>query len=103
MDCGVIPVETLLVTICPIHKGGSRSVPKQYRPVALTSHLIKVFERVVRLALVAHIEEHNLLPEGQHGSRAMRSTLTQLMSHWDSILDGLAEGQGVDCVYLDSS
>ena len=103
MDCGVIPVETLLVTICPIHKGGSRSVPKQYRPVALTSHLIKVFERVVRLALVAHIEEHNLLPEGQHGSRAMRSTLTQLMSHWDSILDGLAEGHGVDCVYLDFS
>ena len=87
MDCGVIPVETLLVTICPIHKGGSRSVPKQYRPVALTSHLIKVFERVVRLALVAHIEEHNLLPEGQHGSRSIRSTLTQLMSHWDSILD----------------
>ena len=103
MDCGVIPVETLLVTICPIHQGGSRSVPKQYRPVALTSHLIKVFERVVRLALVAHIEEHNLLPEGQHGSRAMRSTLTQLMSHWDSILDGLAEGHGVDCVYLDFS
>ena len=25
------------------------------------------------------------------------------MSHWDSILDGLAEGQGVDCVYLDFS
>ena len=103
MDCGVIPVETLLVTICPIHQGGSRSVPKQYRPVALTSHLIKVFERVVRLALVAHIEEHNLHPEGQHGSRAMRSTLTRLMSHWDSILDGLAEGHGVDCVYLDFS
>ena len=29
MDSGVIPVETLLVTICPIHKGGSRFLPKQ--------------------------------------------------------------------------
>ena len=104
LDCGIIPSETLLVTICPIHKGGSRSVPKQYRPVALTSHLIKVFERVVRLALVAHIEQHDLLPEGQHGSRARKSTLTQLMSHWDSILDGLRDGNGgVDCVYLDFS
>ena len=103
MDSGSIPVETLLVTICPIHKGGSRSLPKQYRPVALTSHLIKVFERVVRLALVAHIEQHNLLPDGQHGSRAMRSTLTQLMAHWDSILDGLIAGTGVDCIYLDFS
>ena len=62
MDCGVIPAETLLVIVCPIHKGGSRSLPKQYRPVALTSHLIKIFERVLRQALVAHIEQHDLLP-----------------------------------------
>ena len=103
MESGVIPVETLLVIICPIHKGGSRSLPKQYRPVALTSHLIKVFERVVRLALVKHIDQHNLLPDGQHGSRARRSTLTQLMAYWDTVLDGLTEGHGVDCIYLDFS
>ena len=86
-----------------MHKGGSRSAPKNYRPVALTSHLIKVFERVVRHALVNHIEHLGLLPDGQHGSRAMRSTLTQLLAHWDNILDGLEQGAGVDCVYLDFS
>ena len=47
LDSGSIPDELLLVLICPVHKGGSRSVPKNYRPVALTSHLTKVFERVV--------------------------------------------------------
>ena len=52
LDCGSIPAELLLVIICPIHKGGPRTVPKQYRPVALTSHLIKVFERVLRKRLV---------------------------------------------------
>ena len=103
LDSGTIPVELLLVLICPVHKGGSRSIPKNYRPVALTSHLIKVFERVVRHALVAHLDRHGLLPDGQHGSRAMRSTLTQLLSHWDNILDGLEQGEGVDCVYLDFS
>ena len=103
MDSGSIPLELLLVLICPLHKGGSRSVPKNYRPVALTSHLIKVFERVMRKALVSHIESSGILPDGQHGSRAMRSTLTQLLSHWDNILDGLENGAGVDCVYLDFS
>ena len=103
MDTGTIPAELLLVLICPIHKGGSKSAPKNYRPVALTSHLIKVFERVVRRALVKHIESKNILPSGQHGSRALRSTLTQLLSHWDTILDGLEQGKGVDCVYLDFS
>ena len=103
LDSGSIPVELLLVLICPIHKGGSRSLAKNYRPVALTSHLIKVFERVVRRALVHHIEKLGLLPDGQHGSRSMRSTLTQLLAHWDSILEGLENGQGVDSVYLDFS
>ena len=100
---GTIPAETLLVIICPVHKGGSRSLPKQYRPVALTSHLIKIFERVMRKALVDHIEQNDLLPDGQHGSRPMRSTLTQLLAHWDVILDGLVDAKGVDSVYLDFS
>ena len=103
LDSGSIPTELLLVIICPVHKGGSRAVPKNYRPVALTSHLIKVFERVLRRELVRHIERLGLLPDGQHGSRAMRSTLTQLLSHFDSILDGLEKGEGVDAVYLDFS
>ena len=33
----------------------------------------------------------------------MRSTLTQLLSHWDNILEGLEQGEGLDCVYLDFS
>ena len=53
--------------------------------------------------LGSHIEQNNLLPDGQHGSRPMRSTLTQLLAHWDAILDGLVDGDGVDIVYLDFS
>ena len=59
---GVIPPDLLLVLICPVHKGGSRAVPAQYRPVALTSHIVKVFERVLRRGLVAHLEAQGLLP-----------------------------------------
>ena len=106
LDTGIIPTELLLVLICPIHKGGrgSRVIPKNYRLVALTSHLIKVFERVLREALVSHIERLGLLPDGQHGSRAMRSPLTQVLSYyWDSILEGLEDCEGVDSVYLDFS
>ena len=101
LDLGIIPKDLLLVLICPVHKGGSRSAPKQYRPVALTSHIVKVFERVLRRVLVRHLEDNNLLPEGQHGFRTFRSTLTQLLQHWDSILNDLQGGCGVDCIYLD--
>ena len=105
MDHGLIPSDLLLAMICPIHKGGSRAEPKQFRPVALTSHIIKVFERVVRQALVKYLEEHSYMAPGQHGFRAMRSTLTQLLTHYEEILEDLNSGDqcGVDTIYLDFS
>ena len=91
MNQGIIPPDLLSVTVSPIHKGGSRVDLSNYRPVALTSHLIKVFERVLRRALVIHLEGLDYLPQNQHGFREQRSTLTQLLSHWDSVLDKLEQ------------
>ena len=48
-----------------------------------------------------HLEDNNLLPDGQHGFRAKRSCLTQLLSYWDNILDHMEQGKGVDAVYTD--
>ena len=103
LDHGSVPSDLLLVIICPVHKGGSRGVPKNYRPVALTSHLVKVFERVIRRSLVEHLEGNGYFPDGQHGFRALRSTLTQLLSFWDTILDKLEADPGVDVIYTDFS
>ena len=103
LNQGFIPPDLLLVLISPIHKGGSRADPAQYRPVALTSHITKVFERVVRRALVTHLEMQDLLPADQHGFREYRSTLTQLLSHWDQVLDHLEQGEAVDVIYTDFS
>ena len=103
MDKGSIPHDLLLVQISPVHKGGNRTDPGQYRPVALTSHLTKLYERVVRKALIQHLEKNNLLPDTQHGFRQHRSTLTQLLSHWDSVLDHLEQGEIVDVIYTDFS
>ena len=49
--------------IPPIHKGGSKSNPANYRPVALTSHIIKIFEKVIRNKLASFLDQNNLLNE----------------------------------------
>ena len=36
--------------VVPIHKGGSKSDPANYRPVSLTSVIMKIFERIMRKA-----------------------------------------------------
>ena len=37
-----IPIDLKRATITPIYKGGNMNLNKNYRPVALTSHVIKI-------------------------------------------------------------
>ena len=87
--------------ITPIHKKASKAEPANYRPIALTSHIIKVFERIVRNQLVAHLEGNKLLCKSQHGFRKHRSCLTQLLKHIDTILKNQLNNQDTDVIYLD--
>ena len=100
-ESGEIPAVCKSATITPIHKGKSRAVAKNYRPVALTSHLIKVFEKVARHHIVEFMKEHTLFNNSQHGFRGGRSCLSQLLNHFDKITSELEKGNGVDVVYLD--
>ena len=101
MDQGHVPIIMKQANITPIHKGGSRSEAKNYRPISLTSHLTKIFERVIREKLVKFLEENNLLNANQHGFRSRRSCLTQLMENYDKILNMVEKGNNVDVIYLD--
>ena len=88
--------------ICPILKPGlNKNKPNSYRPVSLTSHLIKVFERVLRNAIVRYLQENDLLPEDQHGFLSGRSTLSQLLNHIEEAIRAYEEGLATDTVYLD--
>jgi hypothetical protein len=87
--------------IIPIHKGGSKAIPKNYRPIALTSHLIKIFEKVIRNVLVSYLDKYDLLNATQHGFRIGRSCLSQLLEHFDKITKLMEEGHEVDVVYVD--
>ena len=101
LDTGEIPFVLKTANVVPIHKGGSHGEPANYRPVALTSHLIKIFERVLRKHIVAYMEENELFNPGQHGFRHGRSCLSQLLAHFDHISQLLEKDQNVDVIYLD--
>ncbi|CAL4122514.1 unnamed protein product [Meganyctiphanes norvegica] len=45
IDQGKIPDVLKLAYVTPIHKGGSKLKPENYRPVSLTSHIMKIFEK----------------------------------------------------------
>ena len=93
--------QPILAIITPIHKGGPLSNPANYRPIALTNHMNKIFERILRKQIVQHLEENGLINETQHGFRTGRSTITQLLNYYDSITTMLEDGNFVDAIYLD--
>ena len=70
---GCIPDALKMQYITPIYKKGDRTNPANYRPVSLTSHVVKTFERVVRKNLVKHLEMNLLISRNQHGFRKKRS------------------------------
>ena len=98
---GIVPQICKRAYISPIHKGKSRALPKNYRPVALTSHLVKVFEKVVRTHIVSYMESHQLFNSNQHGFRGGHSCLSQLLNHFDKVTWYMEHGKSVDVIYLD--
>ena len=101
LDTGKMPEGKILAIITPIPKEGDKGDPANYRPISLTNHLTKVFERVLRKHLVIHLETQPLMNTTQHGFRGGRSTISQLLCYYDSILSMLEDGLCVDAVYLD--
>ena len=101
LNTGQIPDILKKQSIVPIHKKESKAVPANYRPISLTSHITKLFERILRRSIVTFLEANLRIHNSQHGFRPSRSCLTQLLHHLDSILSIIETNQNADVIYLD--
>ena len=103
IDEGKIPAIYKMAHISPIHKGGKKSKlkPENYRPVSLTSHIMKIFERVIAKNIIKHLSTNKLFNKNQHGFVPGKSTQTQLLIYYEDIYESLLEGFRIDTVFLD--
>ena len=102
LDSSSIPSPFLKAFVKPIKKPKKpRSLASSYRPVSLTSGLSKIFEHVIKPQLQSYLESNNLLRDSQHGFRPMRSCLSQLLCHYNSVISDLEQGKITDVIYLD--
>ena len=97
-----IPSSWKESVITPIYKRkGNKSDPSQYRPISLTSQIIKLLERIIRIYLIQYLEMNGSLPDSQHGFRPSRSTVSQLLEQYERILEALASKHNMDIIMLD--
>ena len=93
---GTFPDHWKKAIVIPILKKGSQTDKNNYRPISILNATSKILEKIVCNQITKHMETNNLLPNNQHGFRAMRSTMTALSAmqrEWiKSTEDGLITG-----------
>ena len=79
-------------TIVPLLKKG-KPVNKitSYRPIALTSCIGKLSERLIKQRITALVEDHGLINNNQAGFRSNHSTVTQIGRVAKFLFDGVQE------------
>ena len=99
---GYFPPEWRNAIILPFLKPGKDPFnPQSYRPIALTSCLCKLMERMVNFRLMWYLEHNGLLSTHQYGFRKNRSTLDPLTSLEHDIGTSFSKSNFVTAVFFD--
>lgn len=78
------PDKLILSVITSFHKGGPNCDAINYRPIALTNHLTKIFECALKKKQPHEPTQY----EFHHSSQ---STITELLQYYDSVMEVLEE------------
>ena len=98
-NTGSIPNDWKMANVVPIHKKGNKHEVSNYRPISLTSLVMKTFERIIKEELLHHVNEY--IDPRQHGFLAKKSCATNLVGMCDSLALSLNENIRTDVVYFD--
>jgi len=96
---GCIPPDWKLASVVPVFKKGDKTSVENYRPISLTSLVMKVFERSIKSALYGKCA--HLLDDRQHGFLNNRSCTTQMIPFTNDLALALNDKSRVDIIYFD--
>ena len=97
---GIITPSLKRAAIVPVFKLGDRTVSCNYRPISLTSVIIKVLETIVCKQIIAFLISKGYLNPTQHGIRKTLMFVGLVECIYD-IMHLMSSGNSVDMVYLD--
>jgi hypothetical protein len=92
-----------IANVLSLFKKGDKSIASNYRPIALLSCVVKVFERIVFKYIYNYMLEHKLLYKFQSGFVSGHSTSHQLIELYHKICIALENGQITVAVFCDIS
>ena len=103
MDEGEVPSGRKEAHNIPIHKKGNKAIMANFRPVAFTSVICKIFEKIICAAILSFLTRNGLITPQQHWfvrGRSCQANILLCLEKWTASLDS---GKGVDVAYFDYS
>ena len=98
-NTGYIPQEWKMANIVPVFKKGCKKNVENYRPISLTSLVMKTFERIMKDEILKRTS--HFLDTRQHGFLNSKSCTTNLLGYCDSLALSLNNCQLTDVIYFD--
>ena len=80
-----IPASLKIAKMIPLHKNGIKNEETNYRPIALTPVLSKIFEKLLARNIIEFLKKFNILNVEQYGFREKRSTVDAILKLVESI------------------
>ena len=90
MRTGMLPEDWTTANVVPVFKRNKRNLVCNYRPISLTSLVVKTMERIILSSLTDTLTKNGLLNSNQYGFRKGHSTLhlfLEAVNDWAETLD----------------
>ena len=101
IETAKFPDQLKMAKLYPIHKGGSKSDPANYRPISILPTISKIFEKHINKHLVAFLNKYKVIHANQSGFRQKHSCQTALVKLIDQWMACIDRGDIVGSVFLD--
>ena len=96
-----VPSQWKISQIIPIHKKSNKSLPNNYRPIALTSSFSRIFESILHSKILSHLLYNSLISPAQFGFVPGKSSCSQLLSTVNEWFQALSTNPSVNVIYTD--
>ena len=101
MSTGKLPQDWTTANVVPVFKKGDPRLTSNYRPISLTSIIVKVMERIIRCQIRSALSSNCRLNDCQHGFCPHRSTISLLLTVIHNWALCLEHRSTVHCLFLD--
>ena len=98
---GIAPDKLKSAVIYPIHKGQTKMLCSNYRPISILPIFSKILEKLMRKTLTSFLDRYNILYKYQYGFKRGKSTDHAIIDWHTNIIKAIENWEKSCSIFLD--